>query len=140
LRVIVDARIVGESHQRLENDMLDYSILEPEGVLVLKPDAPFKQEDFAGLSTTVDAFLAKHGKLHGALVYAKKFPGWQDVSGFKAHMHFVREHRTKAGRIAVVTDSLIADVVELMASFFTPAKVQRFHFAEYDAALAWVKA
>ena len=119
--------------------MLDYSILEPEGVLVLKPDAPLKQEDFAGLSTTVDAYLAKHGKLHGALVYSKKFPGWEDVSGFTAHMHFVREHRTKVERIAVVTDSVIADVAESIARFFTPAEVRRFHFAEYDAALAWVK-
>ena len=59
---------VGESHQRLENHMLDYSILEPEGVLVLKPDAPLKQEDFTGLSEAVDAYIAKHGKLHGVLV------------------------------------------------------------------------
>ena len=120
--------------------MLDYSILEPAGVLVLKPDAPLNQEDFAGLSTTVDAYLAKHGKLHGVLVYSKKFPGWEDVSGFTAHMHFVREHRTKVERIAVVTDSVIADVAESIAKFFTPAEVRRFHFAEYDAALEWVKA
>ena len=120
--------------------MLDYSILEPEGVLVLKPDAPLKQEDFAGLSAAVDAYLAKHGKLHGALVYAKKFPGWEDMSGFSAHMHFVREHRTKVGRIAMVTDSIVADVAESIAKFFTPADVRRFHFAEYDAALAWVRA
>ena len=119
--------------------MLNYSILEPEGVLVLKPDAPLTQEDFAGLSTTVGAYLAKHAKLHGALVYSKKFPGWDDVSGFAAHMHFVREHRTKVERIAVVTDSIIADVAELMAKFFTSAEIRRFHLAEYDAALAWVK-
>ena len=118
--------------------MLDYSILEPEGVLVLKPDAPLKQEDFDSLSTTVNAYLAKHGKLRGALVYSKKFPGWEDVSGFTAHMHFVREHRTKVGRIAVVTDSVIADIVKSIAKYFTPADVRRFHFAEYDAALAWV--
>ena len=120
--------------------MLDYSILEPEGVLVLKPDSPLKQEDFAGLSTTVDAYIAKHGKLHGVLVHAKKFPGWEDVSGFMAHMHFVREHRTKVERIAVVTDSIIADVAESIAKFFTPAEFRRFHFAEYDEALVWVKA
>ena len=120
--------------------MLNYSILEPEGVLVLKPDAPLKQEDFADLTTSVDAYLAKHGKLHGALVYSRKFPGWEDVSGFTAHIQFVREHRTKVGRIAVVTDSVIADVVESIAKFFTPAEVRRFHFDEYDAALVWVRA
>ena len=82
--------------------MFSYSLLEPEGVLILTPDAPLKQEDFAGLTTTVDAYLAKHGKLHGALVYAEKFPGWEDVSGFTSHMHFVREHRNKVERIAVI--------------------------------------
>lgn len=119
--------------------MLAYSILEPEGVLVLKPDAPLKQEDFAGLSKSVDAYLAKHTKLHGALVYTKHFPGWDDINGFTAHMQFVREHRTKVERIAVVTDSIIADVAESIAKFFTSAEIRRFHFAEYDAALAWVK-
>ncbi|MEO8104121.1 MAG: STAS/SEC14 domain-containing protein [Betaproteobacteria bacterium] len=120
--------------------MLDYSILDPEGVLVLKPDAPLKQEDFAGLSATVDAYLAKHETLHGVLAYAKSFPGWEGVKGFTAHMQFVRKHRTKVGRIAVVTDSVVADVVESIAKFFTPAEVKRFDFAEYDSALAWVKA
>jgi hypothetical protein len=119
--------------------MLDYSILKPEGVLVLKPDAPLKQEDFAGLSASVDAYTAQHGKLHGALVHTRKFPGWEDVSGFMAHMHFVREHRTRVERIAVVTDSMVADIVESFAKFFTPADIRRFHFAEYDEALAWVK-
>ncbi len=119
--------------------MLNFSILEPEGVLVLKPDAPLQQEDFTALTATVGAYLAKHGKLHGALVYAKKFPGWDHVSGFTAHMHFVREHRTKVERIAVVTDSIIADVAESIAKFFTSAEIKRFHFAEYNAALAWVK-
>ena len=118
--------------------MLDYSILEPEGVLVLKPDAPLKQEDFTGLSEAVGAYIAKHGKLHGVLVYAKKFPGWEDLSGFSAHMHFVREHRTKVARIAAATDSIVADVVESIVKYFTPAEVRRFHFAEFDEALAWV--
>jgi SpoIIAA-like len=120
--------------------MLDYSILKPEGVLVLKPNAPLKQEDFAGLSASVDAYIAQHGKLHGALVYAKKFPGWEDMSGFSAHMHFVREHRTKIGRIAVATDSIVANIAESIVKFFTPADVRRFHFAEFDEALAWVRA
>ena len=39
----------------------------------------------------------------------------------------------------MVTDSVIADIVESIAKYFTPADVRRFHFAEYDAALAWVK-
>lgn len=140
MRLTVDKRILGGFDEQLEKRMLNYSIQEPEGVLVLKPDAPLKQEDFTGLSASVNAYLAKHEKLRGALVYSKKFPGWDHVSGFTAHMHFVREHRTKVERIAVVTDSIIADAVELMATSFTPAKIKRFHFAEYDAALAWVRA
>ena len=119
--------------------MLDYSILGPEGVLVLKPHAPLQQEDFADLSAAVSAYLTKHEKLHGALVYAKKFPGWEDMSGFSAHVNFVREHHTKVERIAVATDSIIANVAESIVKFFTPADVRRFHFAEFDEALAWVR-
>ncbi len=119
--------------------MLDFMILEPEGVLVLKPETPLAQEDFAALSSTVDAYLAKSEKLRGVLVHAKKFPGWEDISGFTAHMQFVRDHRAKVQRIAIVTDSAIGGVGETLAKFFTPADVRRFHFSEYDIALGWLR-
>lgn len=38
--------------------MLNFSIMKPEGILLLQPIAPLSQEDFNDLSTAVDAYLA----------------------------------------------------------------------------------
>jgi hypothetical protein len=61
--------------------MLDYSIMKPEGVLVLKPHAPLSKEDFDSLSAAVDSYLSDHAKLHGVLIHSKGFPGWENFGG-----------------------------------------------------------
>ena len=48
-----------------EDHMLDYSIMKPEGILVLKPQAPLSKEDFGGLSAAVDSYLSDHSRLKG---------------------------------------------------------------------------
>lgn len=119
--------------------MLDYSIMMPEGILVLKPDAPLTKEDFSGLSAAVDSYLSDHAKLQGVLINAKVFPGWDNFGGFTAHMHFIREHHKKVERVAVVTDSRIADVAESLGKHFTSAEVRHFPFFDEVKALNWLK-
>ena len=119
--------------------MLDYSIIEPEGVLVLKPHGPLSKKDFEGLSATVDSYLADHAKLHGVLVRSKEFPGWEDFGGFTAHMHFAREHHTKVKRVAIVTDSHFAGIAELLGKHFTSAEVRHFPFPDEVKALGWLE-
>lgn len=119
--------------------MLDYTIMQPEGILVLKPSAPLGKEDFSGLGAAVDAYLSEHAKLHGVLVHAKGFPGWESFGGFTAHMHFVREHHRQIERIAVVTDSHFAGMAELLGKHFTSAEIKVYPFAEDAQALAWLK-
>jgi len=118
--------------------MLDYSIMRPEGILVLKPQAPLNKEDFSGLSAVVDAYLADHPKLHGVLIHSRDFPGWEDFGGFTAHMHFVHDHHKKVERIAVVTDSKIGSITELLGKHFTAAEVKHFPFADNVKALDWL--
>lgn len=119
--------------------MLDYSIMQPQGILVLKPRTPLSQEDFSGLSATVNAYLADHPKLHGVLLHAKDFPGWESFGGFTAHMHFVREHHKQVERIAIVTDSHFAGMAELLGKHFTSAQVRHFPFSDDAQALAWLQ-
>ncbi len=119
--------------------MLDYSIMKPEGVLVLKPRAPLGKEDFGGLSTVVDAYLSDHAKLRGVLIHARGFPGWENFGGFTAHMHFVREHHRQVERVAVVTDSPIAGIVESLAKHFTSADIRHFPFLDDAQALNWLE-
>ena len=120
--------------------MLDYSIMKPEGVLVIKPHAALSKEDFGGISAAVDSYLSDHPKLHGVLIHSRRFPGWENFEGFSAHVHFVREHHKKVERVALVTDSNIAGIAESLGKHFTSAEVKHFSFRDDVKALAWLKA
>jgi hypothetical protein len=119
--------------------MLDYSIMNPEGILVLKPRAPLSKEDFNGLTSAVDAYLSDHPKLHGVMVQAKEFPGWENLGGFTAHMKFVKDHHKQVERIAIVTDSPVANLAETLGKHFTSAEVKHFPYAEQDESLDWLE-
>lgn len=119
--------------------MLDYLIMMPEGILVLKPHAPLTNEDFSGLSAIVDAYLSDHAELQGVLIHAKLFSGWENFGGFTAHMHFVHEHHKKVRRVALVTDSLIAEIAESLGKHFILAEVKHFPFLDEAKALDWLK-
>jgi hypothetical protein len=120
--------------------MLDYSILKPAGILVLEPHAPLTKEDFKGLGAAADLYLCSHDKLRGVLIHSKAFPGWEDFGGFSAHLRFVREHHKKVARVAVVTDSPLAGIVELLGKHFISAEVKHFSYPEKAKALNWLKA
>ena len=119
--------------------MLNYSLMMPEGILVLKPHAPLSKEDFDGVSALVDAYLADQPKLHGILIHTSGFPGWENFGGFAAHMHFVQEHHKKVERVAVVTDSYIAGIAESLGRHFLAAEIKHFPFADDARALEWLQ-
>jgi hypothetical protein len=119
--------------------MLDYSIMKPEGILVLKPRAPLSKEDFGGLGAAVESYLSDHPKLHGVLIHAKGFPGWENFGGFTAHMHFVRAHHQQVERLAIATDSHVAGLAESLGKHFTSAEVRHFPFADDAKALEWLE-
>ncbi|QNK67240.1 STAS/SEC14 domain-containing protein [Variovorax sp. PAMC26660] len=119
--------------------MLEYSIQQPEGILVLKPSAPLSKEDFGGLSAVVDGYLSDHAKLRGVLIRSKGFPGWESFGGFTAHMHFVRDHHKEVDRIAIVTDSHFAGIAQLLGAHFTSAEVRHFPFSDDVKAQEWLE-
>ena len=119
--------------------MLDYSIVKPEGILVLKPQAPLSEADFDGLSAAVDSYLSDHSKLQGVLIHVKGFPGWVSFGGFAAHMHFVSEHHKKVGRVAVATDCHLADMAESLGKHFSSAEIRHFPFSDDEAASNWLE-
>jgi hypothetical protein len=123
-----------------QHHALDYSIMKPEGILVLRPHAPLSEADFAGVSAAVDAYLSDHAKLHGVMIQSKGFPGWENFGGFTAHMHFVRDHHKKVERVAVVTDSAAGGIAESLGKHFVAAEVRHFPFPDDAAALAWLQA
>jgi len=120
--------------------VLDYSIVKPAGILVLKPHGPLRKEDFDSVSAAVDAFLSDHDRLHGVMIQTRGFPGWENFGGFTAHLHFVREHHRKVDRVAIVTDSPVAGIAESVGRHFTSAAVMHFPFVDDAKAMGWLEA
>ncbi|MFI4940337.1 MAG: STAS/SEC14 domain-containing protein [Burkholderiales bacterium] len=124
----------------MEKRMLNYFIIEHQGILVLQPHAPLSKEDFSDLGAAVDSYLSDHAELHGVLIHAKGFPGWENFGGFTAHMHFVADHHKKIKRIAILTDSYFAGIAESLGNHFTSAELRHFPYVDDAKALEWLEA
>ena len=53
----------GDLESAMEEFVIEYTIKEAEGILLLKPLASLSGEDFAGLTKAVDTYLADHPKI-----------------------------------------------------------------------------
>jgi putative intracellular protease/amidase len=118
--------------------MLETTIVEPAGILRVKPSGALTEQDFAGLTRFADAYLAKHDAFAGLLVEAQSFPGWESFASFASHLRFVRDHQRRIERIAIVTDSAIAHIVEILAKPFAASQIRHFAFGQTDEAMAWL--
>lgn len=119
--------------------MLRHSLMQSEGILLLEPSAPLSAQDFASLDADVSAYLASHARLHGVMVHARHFPGWDSLGGFTAHMHFVRDHHNQIERLAMVTDSPLARTAEMLGKHFTSAEVRHFAYTDDAQAMEWLQ-
>lgn len=118
--------------------MLNYELQHDEGILVLHPDGPLEAADFILISSQVDAYLGGHGKLHGVLIHAKSFPGWQDFGALVSHMKFLKAHLPRLEKVAIVADGAVANIMPSLTNHFVHAQVRHFDFANEDAAWSWL--
>jgi len=119
--------------------VIKHRIMEAEGILVLEPMSALSADDFRDLTVSVDTYLTEHLALHGILIHAQNFPGWENFAGLSAHLRFVREHHKKIERVALVTDSPLGTVVPALAKHFVSAQIRHFAYAEFEEALLWLK-
>ncbi len=120
--------------------MLKHTMIKPEGILILEPDAPLEATDFDDLAHEIDPYIAEHGKLPGLMIHAETFPGWASSDAFLAHMRFVKSHYQDIVRLAVVTDSVLLTEVPKIVSHLVDAQVKTFPASEFEDALQWLKA
>lgn len=119
--------------------MLEFKLDEFEGILRLHPHGELTETDFVLLTRKVDSYLEHHKKLLGVLVVSQDFPGWESFGAMIEHASFVYSHHQKISRVALVTDSVIADIVPLIANHFLDAEIRDFDFAQERDALAWIR-
>jgi hypothetical protein len=119
--------------------VLTHELLRPDGILVLRPQAPLEAADFHNVAKEIDPYIAANGRLHGILLDAEAFPGWKNLVALMAHLRFVRDHHRKVQRVAAVSDNTFLAVAPKVASHFVQAEVRHFPHAEREQALAWLR-
>lgn len=118
--------------------MLDFHINEFEGILVIRPHGELSEADFLLLTPKVNAYLERHKRLLGVMVISKDWPGWEDFGALVTHMVFLHDHHQRISRIALVTDSVVGDVIPLLAGHFLDSEIRHFAFAHEVDAKAWL--
>ena len=119
--------------------MLRHELLRDEGILILRPQGPLEEGDFTSLATVVDPYIQEHGKLHGIMVDAQSFPGWDSFAALISHLKFVRDHHRLIGKVAAVSDSSVLSMAPQLAKHFVKADIRHFNADERAAALTWLR-
>mgnify|MGYP001550154934 CR=1 FL=1 len=118
--------------------MMEYTLDTENALLIVRPASPLAESDFLQLARAVDPYIRDTGDLAGLLIDAPAFPGWDSLGAMVAHFRFVRDHEKHIGKIALVTDSVMGDVAEKLASHFVSAQIQHFPAGQVDAAVQWI--
>lgn len=118
-------------------DVVQHRLLEDSGVLVIEPRDPLRASDFDALSRTVDPWIAEHGELHGVVVHALAFPGWESIGSFVRHLRFLRNHYRKIRKLAFATDAKLYTIIPRMADRILAAEIRVYDYDELDEAIAW---
>jgi len=109
------------------------------GVLVLKPKGALEKEDFLKLTALVDRYLLNHKQLHSVVIHSKDFPGWTNFSALISHLRFVHQHQERIEKIALVTDTVLADAAKVFLEHFIKAELKHFAYSDYSDALTWAQ-
>ena len=120
-----------------EAEAISHRMLSESGVLVVEVRSALRAQDFDALARTADQWIDTHGDLHGLVIHAREFPGWENVGSLLRHLRFVRDHRRKVHKVAVAADSKFASVVPRIAERVLRAEVKGFGYDALDAAIAW---
>ncbi|MGV6827446.1 MAG: STAS/SEC14 domain-containing protein [bacterium] len=119
------------------HSMLHVTIENESRVVLLEPDAPLNADDFTSAARIIDPLVEEPGGLNGMIIHTRSFPGWDSFEGLLSHLRFVRDHHQYISRVAIVTDSVIGNFAETVASHFVNAEVRHFPFAALNEARRW---
>jgi hypothetical protein len=123
---------------RETQSMIQHELLSEQRILILRPEAALRSEDFAKISRVVDPFIESHGDLRGVMIDAPSFPGWENFAALLSHLRFVRDHHRRIRRVAVVSGHPLLSVAPKIANHFLNAELKTFGPADRAAALAWL--
>ncbi len=118
--------------------MIDYELDSEHNILLVHPESALDASDFTELAKAVDPQIEANGDLAGLIISAPSFPGWDSFTAMVTHLRFVRDHHKHIKKVAVVTDSHLADVAEHLGKHFVSAAIQHFPAGEVEQARRWI--
>jgi hypothetical protein len=118
--------------------MITAELDRDNGILHARPSTALEETDFAKLAALADPFIEQHGYLPGLLLEVDHFPGWKNLAGMIHHFRFVRDHHRKIRKVAIVTDTPLAEIAEKVVSHFVAATVRHFAAGQVPEAKAWI--
>lgn len=118
--------------------MLGVELNEDNKIAYLEPGEELTKHDFESAAKIIDPFIEQHGKLHGIIIHVEVFPGWDSFSALITHFKFIKEHHKALSHVALVTDSPLGGLGELIASHFISAEIRAFPYDEMDEAKNWI--
>ena len=120
--------------------MVQVELQTEKGVLIVRPQKPLAEEDFAAIAHEADAYIGSHGVLNGLMICFEKFPGWKNLKGLCSHLQFVRKHHRKIKRVAFVSNSKMVKLVINIVKFFVSPEARYFRFNQENSAMNWIGA
>jgi hypothetical protein len=120
-----------------EGPGVSHRLLSGSGVLVVEIGQALRAQDFDVLAATADTWIDANGDLLGIVIHTREFPGWENLGSLIQHVRFVRDHHRRVGRVALASDSRLADLAPRLAEHFVQAEVRRFGYDDLDAAIMW---
>ena len=119
--------------------MINVQVLRDEGIIIVEPSGHLEETDFLKLKGEITGIIQAQGCLAGLIIHTKSFPGWDDLSAFKHHLQFVKDHHKKINRVALVTDFSLARMAPSIANQFVAAELKHFSWNELNEAKQWIK-
>ena len=119
--------------------MIHSELNKDAGVAIIRPEqfSGLSEADFKELTKLVDNYLKSHDTLHGLIIAAEEFPGWEDLFAFVSHIRFVRDHHRVINKVALVSNSPLLSVAPILIKHFVNAKVRGFSFSDMEKAKSW---
>ena len=119
--------------------MINVQVLRDEGIIIVEPSGHLEETDFLKLQEEIKAIIEGQGFLAGLIIHTKSFPGWDDLSAFKHHLQFVKDHHKKIKRVALVTNFALARMAPSIVNQFVATELKHFPWEEFNKAKKWIK-
>lgn len=118
--------------------MLSVKIDEKHLIAILEPHGALSEADFTTAAAVIDPYIVQYSKLNGIIIHTQSFPGWDSFTAMFSHLNFVKDHHQKVTHVALVTDSIIGEFAEQIASHFIAAEIKVFSYDELEQAKQWI--